>query len=115
MTTIPGAVRKASYEAFGVDIAPDREQVTVRAVGEIDLATAAELERPVRELQDSGFKHVVLDLRGVTFMDSSGIRVLISAHQRAEELGADLAIEVGPSRIRNTLELTGAIDYLAVT
>lgn len=108
-------MRQTRYEGFGVDIAPDREQVTVRAVGEIDLATAAELEAPARELLDSGFEHVVLDLRGVTFMDSSGIRVLISAHQHAESLGARLSILVGASHIRQTLELSGAIDYLGVT
>ena len=104
-----------SSEGLRVDIAPDRERVTVRAVGEIDLATAADLEDPLSELLDRGFGHVVLDLQGVTFMDSSGVRVLISAHQHAEVLGAALSIVVGMSRIRQTLELSGAIDYLGVS
>ena len=108
-------MRYTSYEGLRVDVAPSRERVTVRAVGEIDLATAPQVEEPLFELLDSGFRHVVLDLQRVTFMDSSGVRVLITAHQRAEDLDAGLSILVGTSRVRQTLELSGAIDYLAVT
>lgn len=98
-----------------MELAPDRERVTMRVVGEIDLATADEVERPLLELFDKWFAHVVVDLHDVTFMDSSGIRVLITAHQHAENLGARLSILVGASRIRQTLELSGAIDYLGVS
>jgi anti-anti-sigma factor len=108
-------VRQTSSEGLRVDIAPDRERVTVRAEGEIDLATIAEVERPVLELLDSGFGDVVIDMRAVTFMDSSGIRLLIGAHQQAVDRGASLSIVVGGSRIRKTLELSGAIDYLGVS
>jgi anti-anti-sigma factor len=108
-------VRYTSYQGLSIDIAPDRERVTVRAAGEIDLATAPEVEGPLLELLDNGFRHVVLDLQRVTFMDSSGVRVLITAHQRAQDLDAGLSILVGTSRVRQTLELSGAIDYLAVT
>ena len=109
------AVPYTSYEGLRVDIAPSRERVTLRAVGEIDLVTAPQVEEPLFELLNSGFRHVVLDLQRVTFMDSSGVRVLITAHRRAEDLDAGLSILVGPSRVRQTLELSGAIDYLAVT
>jgi anti-anti-sigma factor len=79
------------------------------------LSTADGVEKPLLELFDSGFADVVVDLHDVTFMDSSGIRVLITAHQHAENRGARLSILVGTSRVRQTLELSGAIDYLAVT
>lgn len=108
-------MRQTSYEGLHVDIAPDRERVSVRADGEIDLATAPAIEEPLLELLNRGFKAIVLDLQSVKFMDSSGIRVLISAHQRAESLGASLSVVVGASRIRQTLELSGAIDYLGVS
>jgi anti-sigma B factor antagonist len=114
-TTIPEAVPRRSSDRLQVDVAPDRERVRIRAVGEIDLATAAEIERPLLELFDSGFRDILLDLRGVTFMDSSGIRVLVGGHQQAEKLGARLSIVVGASRIRQALELSGALDYLGVS
>ena len=50
--------------------------------GELDLATAPELEQLVNERLDAG-QEVVVDLRGLEFMDSSGIRVLVAAHARA--------------------------------
>src|SRR3954453_22102729 len=50
--------------------------------GELDLATAPELEQLVNERIDAG-QEVVVDLRGLEFMDSSGIRVLVAAHARA--------------------------------
>ena len=108
-------MRQIVHEGFSVELAPDRERVTMHVVGEIDLATADEVEMPLLELFDSGFAHVVVDLRDVSFMDSSGIRVLITAHQHAENLGGRLSIVVGASRIRQTLELSGAIDYLGVS
>jgi anti-sigma B factor antagonist len=100
---------------FRVELIPDRESVTLRVLGEIDLATARDVEGPLRELLDRGFETVVLDLRDVGFMDSSGIRVLISSNQYAEDRGAHLSIVVGASRSREVLELSGAIDHLDVS
>jgi anti-anti-sigma factor len=108
-------VRQIGSQGLSVELAPDRERVTMHVVGEIDLATVDEVEKPLLDLFDTGFAHVVVDLRDVSFMDSSGIRVLITAHQHAESLGARLSIVVGASRIRQTLELSGAIDYLGVS
>jgi anti-sigma B factor antagonist len=109
------AVFVDSPNAFRVELAPARELVTVRVVGEIDLATAGDVESPVLELLDSGFETVVLDLREVSFLDSSGIGVLIRSHQYADARGAHLSIVVGKSRSREVLEISGAIDYLDVS
>jgi anti-anti-sigma factor len=84
-------------------------------LGEIDLATAGDVESPLLDLLNSGFETVVLDLREVSFLDSSGIRVLITTHQYAEARGAHLSIVVGTSRSREVLELSGAIDHLDVS
>ena len=108
-------MRQTRSEDLRVELAPDRDRVTVRVSGEIDIATAGEVEKPLLELFDSGFDQVVLDLREVTFMDSSGIRVLIGAHQHAEARDATLSIVVGAARIRQALELSGAIDYLGIS
>src|SRR3954466_1116720 len=71
-----------------------RALLTLR--GELDLATAPELEGLVNERLDAG-KDVVVDLRGLEFMDSSGIRVLVAAHARAARTGTRLFI-VRPAR-----------------
>lgn len=59
--------------------------------GELDLATAPELEAAVTEGLDAG-KQVVVDLRELDFMDSSGLRVLVAAHARARRAGERFAI-----------------------
>jgi anti-sigma B factor antagonist len=66
-----------------------RAHLTLR--GELDLATAPELEQLVNERLDAG-QEVVVDLRGLEFMDSSGIRVLVAAHARAVRTGGRLFV-----------------------
>ena len=69
--------------AFKLDVSHAGGGVMVIALGgELDIATAPELEQLVNERIDAG-QEVVVDLRGLEFMDSSGIRVLVAAHARA--------------------------------
>jgi anti-sigma B factor antagonist len=76
--------------------------------GELDLATAPELEQLVNERVDAG-QEVVVDLRGLEFMDSSGIRVLVAAHARAGRSGTRVVI-VRPepsSAVAKIVEVSG--------
>jgi anti-sigma B factor antagonist len=66
-----------------------RAHVTLR--GELDLATAPELEDVLTERIDQS-QEVVVDLRSLEFMDSSGIRVLVAAHARAGRTGTRVFI-----------------------
>jgi anti-sigma B factor antagonist len=97
---------------FSIDVSPDRERVFVRPAGEIDLATAGKLEEAITELLDRGFRHVVLDIRKVTFLDSTGIRTLIACHNRALRMDARMPVLVGDSPARRPLEITGVLEYL---
>jgi hypothetical protein len=58
--------------AFAITIHPHRETVRVAVAGEIDICTAGELDGELRRLMQDGFKRVVLDLRDVSFIDSTG-------------------------------------------
>jgi anti-sigma B factor antagonist len=83
-----------------------RAHLTLR--GELDLATAPELENLVNERLDAG-REVVVDLRGLEFMDSSGIRVLVAGHARAARTGARLFV-VRPgadSAVAKIIEVSG--------
>jgi anti-sigma B factor antagonist len=83
-----------------------RAHLTLR--GELDLATAPELEELVNERIDES-QEVVIDLRGLEFMDSSGIRVLVAAHARAGRTGTRLFI-VRPepqSAVAKIVEVSG--------
>ncbi|MBO0746299.1 MAG: STAS domain-containing protein [Candidatus Dormibacteraeota bacterium] len=97
-----------------LEIKPDRDRVIVCPAGEIDLANASTLQETVVELLERGFGCVVIDLRGVTFLDSSGIRALILSHNRAQELGARTPVILGGPCTRRPLEITGVLDYLDI-
>jgi anti-anti-sigma factor len=64
----------------------------LRCVGEIDLASAPGLRARLSDVQVDGPPHVVLDLTGVTFIDSLGLGTLIGAHKRARVLRGSLVI-----------------------
>jgi anti-sigma B factor antagonist len=97
---------------FTLRLDPDRERLVVTPTGELDIETADQLTAAMVEPLDSGFRHVVADLRGVTFIDSSGIRSLWEAHQRAERDGARLSVIIGNGHVRRALALTGLLDRM---
>lgn len=95
-------------------VEPDRDRVIVRLVGELDLAVAGRVEATVKELVDVGFADIVVDLRGLSFMDSAGVHMLVSTKRWAEQATARVSVIPGggvgaPQRV---LELTGAESLL---
>lgn len=73
-------------------------------VGELDIATAGELELGLELAASSPAARIVLDLRELTFMDSSGLNAILEAYRR---LGDRLVIVRGPERIRRLFALCG--------
>jgi anti-sigma B factor antagonist len=80
------------------------------ASGEIDAHTAPTLASAI----DAAGPDVELDLAGVEFVDSSGLRVLIDAHQRLAEAGGALRITALSDPVRRLLEISGVSGYLGV-
>jgi anti-anti-sigma factor len=104
----------------GPNIVPLSIRNTVRAgthtlalTGELDLDSANELEDAVREVCVPGAR-LVIDLRKVTFMDSTGLRVLIVAGRLCEEKGHELQIIPGED-IQRILEMSGLDRVLPFT
>jgi len=85
--------------------------VTIR--GEVDLATSPELESSVSRAFDGAPSVVVLDLGALTFIDSSGLRVLVSLAREASARGASLALRAVPPHAQRVLDLTGLSDTFA--
>ena len=75
--------------------------------GEVDLETASQLgDHALDALRDVS-PHILLDLSDVTFMDSTGLKVLLSIQRRADLAGGSFAV-AGPSRsVRKIITLTG--------
>jgi stage II sporulation protein AA (anti-sigma F factor antagonist) len=93
---------------FSVDVADRDGRVVVTVEGELDLATAGDVEAVVLPAVRDG-RHAVLDLRRLEFMDSSGVRVLVAAHGAAGESGGRLSVvrSAPGSAVQRVLEISG--------
>lgn len=95
-------------EAFSVRIEPRGEATVVVPAGELDLATAPALDEALtRAFETAGSGRVVLDLRGLEFIDSSGLRTLLTARKQAEDAGARFSLVAGHRGLERTLEIAG--------
>jgi anti-sigma B factor antagonist len=87
------------------------ETVTLELHGELDLASTERFELAAAELVDSRRGRVVIDLRGLTFIDSSGIRGMLRVQARLPS-AARLELVPGPPAVQRVFELTGLIAAL---
>ena len=81
--------------------------------GEVDIATVGELEDKIASFGDLS-SGLVLDLTETEFMDSSGLRLLVTAHERFAAEGGNLRVAVGPGPIYRLLDITGLLGHLDV-
>jgi anti-sigma B factor antagonist len=96
--------------AFGIaeEEGPGGARV-VRVHGELDIATAGDLERAVLRPREPG-EQVVLDLAGLRFMDSTGLRVLMRARSEAKAGRWDLYLRNVPANVQRLFSLSGVHD-----
>jgi anti-sigma B factor antagonist len=83
------------------------------ATGELDLSGAAVLEAEIERLAaEPELGTVVLDMRGLEFMDSSGLRLVVLADMRAREAGRRFALVRGSETVHRVFEITRMSDRL---
>lgn len=104
--------RTVDAGGLAIDLRPerDRERMVVMLSGELDLASVGSVEAAVQELYATGFASVVLDLRELTFIDSTGLRLLLRLDEQAWASGVALAIIDGEGPVRRLLRLTRLAD-----
>jgi anti-sigma B factor antagonist len=93
---------------FGVESEVHAGMPTVRMDGELDLAALPEAEDALTEARDAGASRLVVDLRRLTFIDSSGLRLLILLADAARREGWELSLVPPPAPANNVFLLTGA-------
>ncbi|TML72731.1 MAG: STAS domain-containing protein [Actinobacteria bacterium] len=79
----------------------------VAVTGELDLYSAEQVQRALAEAIDDAAESVVVDLMGVSFMDSAGLSVLVSASNALRSSGGKLVVAADDRRILRVLEITG--------
>jgi anti-anti-sigma factor len=91
---------------FDIAVQEDESSAQVRLSGEVDLAAVEAIETTLLPLEER-YRTLILDLRGVTFLDSTGLRAIVSADARARKSGLDLKIVRGPEPVQKILYLAG--------
>lgn len=105
---IQAAVPADTYpRRFSVDVKPERRVVRVCPSGDIDIATAGLVRDNVAELATAGFRCVVVDLREVTFLDSTGVHLMVDLEMASRTEGWRFGIIEGPAEVQRAFEVTG--------
>jgi anti-sigma B factor antagonist len=80
--------------------------------GELDITSAPELQYFVARLCAEGARKIVLDLMGLSFMDSTGLQAILASQSVCEEHGAILVLTPAHGGVQRVFEITGMIDTL---
>ncbi len=82
--------------------------------GELDLSTIAKVEQELTRVEGEGPAIVALDLSRVTFLDSSGLRVIVSADQRARRENRRFVVVRGPETVQRVFSITRLDEQLEI-
>lgn len=99
---------------FSLEVAGVNGHVRLGATGELDLATAGRTATTIREFFDRGHADVVVDLRELTFIDSSGIHALLECDRYARGRAGRLSVIIGAGVAARAIELCGVRDLLTI-
>lgn len=100
-------------EHLRIDVRREPDRVVLVLHGELDLASApllqSEIEQSAKESEQT-----VLDMRDLEFIDSTGLRIVLSAHQQAREQGRELALTHVQKQVKRLLSITRVDEHLRI-
>lgn len=102
-------------QLFQIEVAPASDLYVIHLRGELDLAGCAALEGALEDAERSGAQTIVLDLEELTFTDSFGLTVLLSAVERSAADGDRLRITPARGQVARVIGLTGLDSRLPVS
>jgi len=106
---------RAGMSNLAVELSQHDDSVRVALTGELDLSSALTFEEELRRIEEEAHPSLlVLDLRSLKFLDSTGLRLILAAHARAMKRGGRLTIVQGSDAVRRIFRLTGVIERLNV-
>jgi anti-anti-sigma factor len=121
-TAAPGAVSRAGVQlghhvpgALAVERRVAGDTLVFALSGELDLATRDLLRDALSEIGEEAPRRLMLDLSGLTFIDASGLHLLLSLAQRCRRGGPALELVPGPSSVHEAFEVTGLANRLPFT
>jgi anti-sigma B factor antagonist len=96
---------------FRCDVTHVDGSIRIRPAGELDMSTAPVLEESLTDARATGHRVLVVDLRELEFMDSTGLTLLTRWSLGAERDGYELKLVAGSERIQRLFELTRLITH----
>jgi anti-anti-sigma factor len=101
-----------AFEVTDEEVRPGVTRVTLE--GELDLASAYALDRRLLAIEQAHPRLIVVDLRGLTMLDSAGLARLVSAQRRARRGGWKLVLVRGGRAIQRVLQMTQLTDHFDI-
>jgi anti-sigma B factor antagonist len=99
-------------DTFSIKAERQGDAVLVSARGDLDLAATEPAERELQIAEGESPSLIVIDLAGVDFIDSSGLRVLLMAAERAGEAGRRFVVARAGGQVSKVIEMTGSDELL---
>src|ERR1700761_2483013 len=95
-----------------IDSRQESDRVVLSLAGELDMANAPLLARAIEAPELNDTETVVLDLQGLTFLDSTGLRIILSAREQCWRRGQEFAVTPGSQQVQRLLSITGVGEHL---
>jgi anti-sigma B factor antagonist len=103
-----------SEEHLRIDVRTATDRVVLELHGELDLLGAPVLQKQIEQAGADSRPILVLDLQGLQFVDSAGLRVILAAHESTRRRGQELALTKGTDQVQRLLAIAGVDAHLRV-
>jgi anti-sigma B factor antagonist len=97
-----------------IDARHARDRTVLSLHGELDLASAPFLQSEIESVEAADARLVVLDLDDLEFIDSTGLRIILAAHEHAQEHGQMFALTRGSQQVQRIMSITGIDQQLRI-
>lgn len=101
-------------EHLRIDVRREQDRVVLSVHGELDLASAPLLQSEIESTETDDTALLVLDLEEVEFIDSTGLRIILAAHQRSQERGQEFAVTRGSQQVQRLMSITRVGEHLRI-
>ena len=95
-----------------IEIKRNAEETTIEIVGRLDTTTAPALDKTINE-DIGGTKNLILDIKGLEYISSAGLRVLLGAQKKLQKIGSMKVTNVC-EEVMEVFEMTGFADILTI-
>ena len=97
---------------LSIESRSENDRTVISMEGELDMANAPALQSAIESEELAAAEIVVLDLQGLTFLDSTGLRVILAARELCWRRGQEFAVTPGSPQVQRLLSVTGVGEHL---